>query len=150
MHEKIRQLLLELRLNGMEQALQRELQRADKNGSAITQVLLRLLTEEKSYRQQRSTVYRLSQAKLPWEWTLKSFPFEKQPGVNKTHIMGLADLSFVQRAENIVFIGDPGTGKTGIHRRSRHRQDRPCHRPASPGYDRRIQGPFLQRPGSAR
>jgi DNA replication protein DnaC len=114
MHEKICQLLLELRLNGMEQALQRELQRADKNGSAITQVLLRLLTEEKSYRQQKSTMYRLSQAKLPWEWTLKSFPFEKQPGVNKSHIMGLADLSFVQRAENIVFIGNPGTGKTGL------------------------------------
>jgi len=114
MNEKIRQLLLELRLNGMEQALDRELQRADKNGSAITQVLLRLLTEEKSYRQQRSTMYRLSQAKLPWEWTLKSFPFEKQTGVNKSHIMGLADLSFVQRAENIVFIGSPGTGKTGL------------------------------------
>jgi DNA replication protein DnaC len=114
MHEKIRQLLLELRLNGMEAVLQRELQRADKNGSAVTQVLLRLLTEEKSYRQQRSTMCRLSQAKIPWDWTLKSFPFEKQPGVNKTHIMGLADLSFVQRAENIVFIGKPGTGKTGL------------------------------------
>lgn len=114
MHEQIRQILLELHLNGMEAVLQRELQRADKKGSATTQVLLRLLIEEKSYRQERSTQYRLSQAKIPWDWTLKSFPFEKQPGVDKFHIMGLADLSFVQRAENIVFIGKPGTGKTGL------------------------------------
>ena len=88
MHEKIRQLLIELRLNGIDTVLQRELQRANKNGSAVTEVLLRLLTEEKSYRQQRSTMYRLSQAKITWDWTLKSFPFAKQPGVNKSQIMG--------------------------------------------------------------
>ena len=28
--------------------------------------------------------------------------------------MSLASLAFVERAENIVFIGDPGTGKTGL------------------------------------
>jgi DNA replication protein DnaC len=51
---------------------------------------------------------------MPWPWTLNSFPFDRQPGVNKSQIMGLAGLSFLERAENIVFIGDPGTGKTGL------------------------------------
>jgi DNA replication protein DnaC len=98
----------------MAEVLDRELKRADKNGTSVTEVLLRLLTEEKSYRQQRSTMNRLAQAKIPWDWTLKTFPFDKQPGVDKSRIMGLADLSFVQRAENVVFIGKPGTGKTGL------------------------------------
>lgn len=114
MRQKLHHLLLELRLNGMAEALERELKNADRTGAAVGEVLFRLLSEEKSYRQQRSTLYRLAQAKIPWDWTLKTFPFNKQPGVDKSRIMGLADLSFVQRAENIVLIGEPGTGKTGL------------------------------------
>ena len=43
-----------------------------------------------------------------------TFPFERQSGVNKAQVMGLADLDFVRRADNLVLIGGPGTGKTGI------------------------------------
>jgi DNA replication protein DnaC len=57
---------------------------------------------------------RIIRAKLPWDWTLDSFPFEQQPGINKTQIMGLAKLAFIERGENIVFIGKPGTGKSGL------------------------------------
>lgn len=114
MREKLRQLLIELRLAGMADVLDRQLEEADKEGLATTQVLWRLLCEEKAWRQQRSMIYRLSQAKIPYDWTLKTFPFDRQPAIDKSHIMGLADLSFIDRAENIVFIGNPGTGKTGL------------------------------------
>lgn len=114
MREKLRQLIHELRLAGMADVLDRELEQADKEGISTTEVLWRLLCEEKAWRQQRSMIYRLNQAKIPYDWTLKTFPFEKQPAIDKSHIMGLADLSFIDRAENIVFIGNPGTGKTGL------------------------------------
>ena len=114
MREKLRQLLIELRLAGMADGLDRMLEEADKEGIPTTEVLWRLLCEEKAWRQQRSMIYRLNQAKIPYDWTLKTFPFEKQPAIDKSHIMGLADLSFIDRAENIVFIGNPGTGKTGL------------------------------------
>jgi DNA replication protein DnaC len=45
---------------------------------------------------------------------LQSFPFDRQPGVDKSRILSLAGLSFIQQADNIVLIGEPGTGKTGI------------------------------------
>ncbi|MFW5714437.1 MAG: IS21-like element helper ATPase IstB [Brevefilum sp.] len=114
MREKLRQLLIELRLAGMADVLDRELEEADKEGFATTRVLWRLLCEEKAWRQQRSMIYRLNQAKIPYDWTLKTFPFDRQPAIDKSHIMGLADLSFIDRAENIVLIGNPGTGKTGL------------------------------------
>lgn len=114
MREKLRQLIHELRLAGMADVLDRMLEEADKEGIPTTEVLWRLLCEEKAWRQQRSMIYRLNQAKIPYDWTLKTFPFEKQPAIDKSHIMGLADLSFIDRAENIVFIGNPGTGKTGL------------------------------------
>lgn len=114
MREKLRQLLIELRLAGMAHGLDRELEQADREGIATTAVLWRLLCEEKAWRQQRSMIYRLNQAKIPYDWALETFPFDRQPAIDKSRIMGLADLSFIDRAENIVFIGNPGTGKTGL------------------------------------
>jgi DNA replication protein DnaC len=114
MREDIERLLEQLRLLGMAAVLQRELARAEKEGCAATEVLHRLLLEELRHRRERSLANRLEQAKLPWPWTLDTFPFERQPGISKTHIHTLAGLEFIRRAENLILIGNPGTGKTGI------------------------------------
>ena len=55
-----------------------------------------------------------SRARLPEPWTLESFPFKHQPGVNQRQIRGFAELDFLGKAENIVFIGPTGVGKTGL------------------------------------
>ena len=73
-----------------------------------------MLCEEAALRRQRSLAYRLDHAHLPWQWTLDTFPFERQPGINKAQINNLTDLEFLRRADNILLIGPPGTGKTGI------------------------------------
>jgi len=112
--KKVQQVLDELRLKGMAEVLDRELDRAEKNGAPVTQVLHRLLREELKHRRERSMAYRINNAKIPWPWTLQTFPFELQPGVRKHQIQSLAELSFVAKAENIVFIGPPGTGKSGL------------------------------------
>lgn len=114
MRKKIHQILDELRLKGMDDAMDRELDRAEKKGSSATQVLYRLLQEELKYRKERSMAYRINNAKIPWEWTLQTFPFDKQPGVLKHQIQSLSELSFVAKGENIVFIGPTGTGKSGL------------------------------------
>lgn len=98
----------------MASALDQELKRAEKEGVPVSEVIYRLLIQEQAYRQEKSMQYRLSQAKIPWQWTLKTFPFNKQPGISKSQIQQLATLSFLERKENIVFIGDPGTGKSGL------------------------------------
>ena len=74
----------------------------------------RLLTEQTSFQRERRLVYRVAQARLPWPWTLDTFPFDKQPGVDRAQIRALAGLDFVRRAQNLVLIGPTGTGKTGI------------------------------------
>jgi DNA replication protein DnaC len=114
MNEKIRELLIQLRLKGVQEVVDRELAAAQKKGTAPEKVLHRLLCEELAYRQERSMHYRINHAKIPWDWTLKTFPFDKQTGVKKSQIISLAGLSFIERAENIVFIGKPGTGKSGL------------------------------------
>ena len=114
MRQKIADLMKALKLTGMSQVLERELACAEREGLASAVVIERLLLEEFHFRQERSLLYRVKQGNMPWPWTLASFPFDRQPGVRKAQIMDLASLSFLDRAENIVFIGDPGTGKTGL------------------------------------
>jgi len=102
MRNKVEALLEALRLRGMGQALEHELNRAEQQGSPISETLYRLLMEESRYRSEKSMTNRLKQAKIPWDWTLESFPFEQQPAVNKDQIQELSGLDFIRRAENIV------------------------------------------------
>lgn len=114
MRDELRTLLAQLRFNGMAPALDAELDRAEREATPAPELIYRLLSAEAAYRRERTLAYRLDQARLPWRWTLDSFPFARQPGVNKSHILTLAGLEFVRRAENVLLIGEPGTGKTGI------------------------------------
>ena len=86
MREKILELLDSLRFKGMAQILDQELDRAEREGTAVSEVLYRLLLKEIQYRKERSQEYRLRQAKIPWDWTMETFPFDKQPDVNKAQI----------------------------------------------------------------
>jgi DNA replication protein DnaC len=92
----------------------RQLQRAKKEAIPISEVICRLLQEEQVYRQNQSLLYQIKGARIPWDWTLKTFPFHKLPGVSKTQISELSGLAFVERKENIFFIGNHGTGKSGL------------------------------------
>jgi DNA replication protein DnaC len=112
--ETIGELLIQLRLRGMAQVLEDELERAERQPCSPAELVYRLLLEEARYRRERSLQYRLDQAKLPWPWTLESFPFERQPGLDRAQLRSLASLDFVRRADNLVLIGPPGTGKSGI------------------------------------
>ena len=114
MSQRLHELLSRLRLKGLAGALEQELQRAEKEAIPASEVIYRLLLEEQAYRRNQSLLYRLKGARIPWDWTLKTFPFDKQPGVSKAQISELSGLAFVERKENIVFIGNPGTGKSGL------------------------------------
>jgi len=63
---------------------------------------------------ERSISSRIKHARVPEKWSLATFPFDRQPGVEARVIRQLGTLDFVGRAENIVLVGPPGVGKTGI------------------------------------
>jgi len=96
MRDKLQDLLAQLRFHGMAAALDAEIERAERDATTASELLYRLLCEEAASRRQRSLAYRLDQAHLPWDWTLDTFPFERQPGINKAQIKGLADLEFLR------------------------------------------------------
>jgi len=114
MIEEITKLFDQLKFHGMQSAFDSILQEAQKEGHPLQWGILQLLREEHRYRQERSHANRIKLAKIPWDWSLETFPFDRQPGVQAQQIRSLANLEFISRSENIVLIGNPGTGKTGI------------------------------------
>jgi len=126
MRDKLRALIAQLRLHGMADALDAELARAEREAIAAPDLLYRLLGQEAASRRERSLAYRLVQARLPWRWSLDSFPFDRQPGVSKTQIQTLAGLDFLRRAE----LPAP-CRQCPADWQTRHRQDRTGDRPVA-------------------
>ena len=102
MLEQLKQLTEQLRLRGMGANLDRS-GKAQKNQLAVQEVLLGLLEAEALDRQTRALASRIKKAKMPWTWTLDTFPFKQQPGVSKTQVMSLAKLDFI-KAMRISFL----------------------------------------------
>lgn len=112
--ERLHVLVHELNFKGMARVLDAELDRAERDAVPAAELVQRLLAEQASFQRERAMVNRVARAHLPWQWTIDTFPFKQQPGVNKAQIMTLAGLDFVRRAQNLILIGATGTGKTGI------------------------------------
>jgi DNA replication protein DnaC len=114
MTDEIAQLLKALRLGRIAQILDDELKAADKSDLGYQELIVKLLRAQWHHQQENALTWRIERAKLPEKWSLESFPFKRQPGVSQKQIRGFAQLDFVPKAENIVFIGPTGVGKTGI------------------------------------
>jgi DNA replication protein DnaC len=108
------QLLKNLKLRRMQEILQDELARAAKKKPSYSDFLARILREEYQHQQVRFLEYRINRANLPERWSLETFPWDQQPSINKAQIEQLAELDFIPRAANLVFIGNTGVGKTGL------------------------------------
>lgn len=114
MKDDLAQLLDCLRLHKITEIYERELAKSTKSGEPFSRLLARLLRAEWNHQQETALTRRIKRAKLPEEWTIESFPFKKQPGVSQRKIRTLAELDFIPKAENLVFIGSTAVGKTGL------------------------------------
>jgi len=88
-------------------------QAAVRNDSYVT-FLHTLLGPEIAARQERWATTRTKLANFPFHKTLADFDFTFQPAVDERLIRELAGLGFVERHENVIFLGPPGVGKTHL------------------------------------
>jgi DNA replication protein DnaC len=75
---------------------------------------LRLAEQELIDRDRRMVDRRIKAAKFPAVKTLDSFDFEALPSLNKALVMELARSEYVERRDNIIALGNSGTGKSHV------------------------------------
>lgn len=114
MNDDLQQLLKLLRLGRIATVFDRELERAKSEKCGYSDFVARLLREEYHDQRERAIQGRIHRAGIPEKWSLDSFPWDRQPGVDKRAIRELAGLDFVRSGKNLVFIGGTGVGKTGL------------------------------------
>jgi DNA replication protein DnaC len=87
-------------------------QEAVRTGLRHSQYLSSLLEQELEDRAQRRAQRRIVEARFPQLKRLSDFRFEDAPVISATQIAQLAEGSYIERAENVLLIGDSGTGKS--------------------------------------
>ena len=106
--------LKQLGLTQLEQALPTLLETARQEQWTYELFLKRAIAAEIEGRDRRAAERRMTAAHLPVVKTLEAFDFSFQPSLCERLLWELADLSFVQSATNLIFLGPPGTGKTHL------------------------------------
>jgi DNA replication protein DnaC len=112
--DELEQLLKNLHLNRILDIYGEQSGAAEKEDVSYSEFLTRLLRAQYHHRQETALAWRIKRANLPENWSLASFPFARQPGVSRKQIHTLAELDFIAKAENLVLVGPPGVGKTGL------------------------------------
>jgi DNA replication protein DnaC len=87
---------------------------AEKRFSSV-RLLRHILEEEVRLKQERARNVRLQRARIPEHLVLETFPFERQPKLNKKRILTIYDsFDYMNKRQNIVWMGPTGCGKTGL------------------------------------
>lgn len=76
--------------------------------------LLALLETELQTREENQKQRWLKQATFPVQKTLDTYDFSLMPSLNRNRFITLAKGDFVEKKENIIFLGNSGTGKTHL------------------------------------
>lgn len=106
--------LKELRLYGMASAYAESLQQRSAMSLQVEDALLRhLLEAERTDRGLRSIRYQMHTARFPVHRDLAGFDYT-QSKLDRRQIEQFASTEFTEKAENIVFIGGTGTGKSHL------------------------------------
>jgi DNA replication protein DnaC len=82
--------------------------------ATFQEYLLKLTERELNERQTRATERRIHQARFPTRKTLDSYDFKAMPSLNKHKVLQMARCEFIGRRENIIAVGNSGTGKTHL------------------------------------
>jgi len=106
--------LKELHLPTVRECYEGEAGRARAESLSHEQYLLQIVDRECEVRRQRRIERNLRTSKLPLEKSLQTFDLARLPRKVQAHVKVLLGGSFLDRAENVLAFGNPGSGKTHL------------------------------------
>jgi len=111
-HEQIRLYCKALRMPTFSDVMAETLDRAQRESWTIESCLLQLLEQEIEGRRRRRIERHMKRSQLPQGKTLAQFDDKRLPQRTRQRLAQMAQGDFVDRSQNVLFFGLPGTGKT--------------------------------------
>ena len=112
--DRIRHMLADLKMPGALEALDQVLTGVDGGGVTASEAIEQLLGAQITLRNNRRLQAAMRSSRLPVVKTLEDFDFSFQPSIKREQVDSLHELGFLERRENVVFLGPPGVGKTHL------------------------------------
>lgn len=112
--ERVRQNLIRLKLDRVQEVLDMVLKNSEANQLSYLAFFDHLLEEEVAAKEERRIRTALKTAGLPFAKTIEEYDFAFHPHLDKKAVMELFELSFLSQHENVILLGPPGTGKTHL------------------------------------
>jgi DNA replication protein DnaC len=112
--DRIRTQLADLKMPGALEALDDVLTGVDGGGVTASEAIEQLLGAQIMLRNNRRLQAAMRSSRLPTIKTLEDFDFSFQPSIKREQIDSLHELGFLERKENVIFLGPPGVGKTHL------------------------------------
>lgn len=112
--DDLEQLLKTLKLPMFHDNYQELAERCEKEKSSHIEFLHELALKENDYRQQRRIQKLIKDARLPRDKLLSDFDVSRIPGLAPSQIQRLSQGDFIDRCENVLLFGNPGTGKSHL------------------------------------
>jgi DNA replication protein DnaC len=106
--------LRRLRLAQMAQTVEAQNTEAIQQKHSYLEFLEVLVDGELTARESKALMKRVKAGRFPVAKTLAEFDFDFQPRLDVKLVKTLASCEFIEKKENVIFVGQPGTGKTHL------------------------------------
>ncbi len=106
--------LKQLRLSTFLQNYRKFAEDAARANLGYDRYLLALVEQEVAQREENRRVRRIKAARFPVLKELADFDFSCVPSLNKQRVLELARGSYLDKAESVLLVGNPGLGKTHV------------------------------------
>ena len=107
LRDRLRSQLADLKMPGSLEALDSVLAHVDGGQLGAGEAINQVLDAQISLRNNRRLEAAMRSSRLPAVKTLAEFDFSFQPSIKREQIDSLHSLGFVERKENVVFLGPP-------------------------------------------
>lgn len=115
MDERVQKMLKQLRLWGLLEHWDEWLAEARRGRFSHERLLKYVLEAEYRIQNEHGRLLRRKRAQLPEPLEMETFPFTRQPKLDRKRIMSLYDsFDYMTKKQNIVWLGPTGCGKTGL------------------------------------
>ena len=106
--------LADLGMPGSLEMVDSLMERLDQGRVSAVEAMEQLIAAQVIVKREKRLSLAMGASKLPCIKKLDTFDFSFQPSIDRNQILSLHELTFIERKENVIFLGPAGVGKTHL------------------------------------